>query len=805
MQEKFPFRPPYFTDSDLSPRLSQMRDQLRNIQNVEFASHKARGGDRISKVAKEAIMASLTGIGLNRFGRTIEFGVYKDRTREELDGKSTITGPFAGPGPTLWRIHSTRARQIPLRSIPLATFEELQREFADNSWAFADVFSLSSTHDMFHWEILSLSSKLNIVRPIVIRLWGAAVTGLFQSGVVLLPDIPEIRDLWRSYTPNMFDRAGNALPKTEWFKRFMASHPWKYYESPPDFLEKVGAMFIYELLDGVLGVAIIYPHLGGAKHDPGAADAFEELAYLVEVKYLRLYEAASNIENPTEDNLLLLMEQVDADCVDIDAQIELLKDELHSFHSTVHSVRMLDSSHRQELQAAEQGESKAFHLGRQRAASRAVQVANEDATCAPYDPITKERKLWARQYIEARDHALKWRLPEPFPNPFPTAEKLFDHLVKMKRNGLVVRSLNGVKGNIVLAERNKTAEGQELQEQRYERMVQTRGERRQAKLSGPNARPYDPTWKAIFTLESVIQWFASPPFDKSTPRDFMPQITRCVCGSVQITHRQSHHKCPQADDPKKWTKICKIKGLESVRIFTIHELFSSGFFDTVPDEFLEERGLVQQPSVDCIPSSVNLPDIPAEHADAWAQSFVIYHPTESPQAAVHQALDTCAHFSQPRGNDVDVIFEDMFDPGLPKLLPLVLLGLQRGARIRPIYCNQCPQIQFEILQGSKRVDPVGTERRMHHGPRTYFPDAQTLRLGGDPAQLKRVSDQLRAHVEGEKHVGTIGEEYRSFWELPLAVKQAHIFACFFSDAALAKKTPELVGNVVTVVNWRAPV
>ncbi|KAF8289769.1 hypothetical protein DL93DRAFT_2161579 [Clavulina sp. PMI_390] len=456
MKRRFPFRPPPIVDSDKCPKLAQMRKDLAAIQQAEFEILASRGSVILTRAAKEAIMASLTGIGMNEYERVVEFGLYKDRTGEELKGQSTMAGPFAGLASSIWREQSARARDLALRSDPVISPNDLKQEYANNSWAFTNIFSVTQRHDLFYFEALSVMLKLDKVRPFLLRLWGQGPTSVVESGVLCGPKTKEVEDARKACTPDTFKRAGDATVPTDWF-----------------------------------------------------------------------------------ENLL-----------------------------------------------------------------------------------------------------------------------------------------------------------------------------------------------------------------NTTPA-----------------------------------------------------------FSTLSLDFLTKEGFERRPAADFIPPGVVMPPIPPERRAEWEAAFIIRHPNDPIEAAQYQAMAILTWFSHLHNRPADVLYCNIFDVRKPKNLQSALLRAQPGLHIRPVYCDECPQMLYDVAA----TNTEGEERVLQHDPRKWLPDQQTLEPPRYPDLVKRVSDQLRAHRKGDRHrQGTVGAEYRTFWDLPLMVKQACVHACFFHNATLAKifvvknRQYTLLGKVVEVVNWQCP-
>ncbi|KAF8306699.1 hypothetical protein DL93DRAFT_2088524 [Clavulina sp. PMI_390] len=488
---------------------------------------------------------------------------------------------------------------------------------------------------------------------------------------------------------------------------------------------------------------------------------------------------------------------------------------------------MLSSWSRRAQQAEEQGTMAEFEYKGSLGVSRATQVGNEDAEKAPHEAKSDARKAWASEVIASRDEALECCRPDPLPNPFETSAELLDHLVRLKEGTNIIRSLDGIRGNQALRARNATEEGRALrleQNKNHSRTMrlkhQTEIERLQAEYDAADedARTDEKflclRWDNIFTTSKAVELLARPNFEDAKPSDSALSLAQCTsCGDVCIVSRNTKHCCPSASNPKKSLSIPEMNKagmLKSMTVLTPHELLSHPLCRPLPADFFEQTGLVQEPSIDALPLGVVIPLMSPPCQAAWDASFVIYHPDDPTESARFQAHDTLARLVLGLDRDQDVIFENVYDLGIPLGLVEVLPGSIPHACIVQVDCAQCPRTLVTVSQpsGSKRnkLDYKPRENHLVHLPRMWYPDTMSL-LPADPGLLQRVGDSLRAHTAvGGKHSGTIGENYPDFWHLPLMIKRAHIYACFFHNTKLgkAKGGDSLLGNATMVVNWQSP-
>ncbi|KAF8309174.1 hypothetical protein DL93DRAFT_2086090 [Clavulina sp. PMI_390] len=795
MQTRFPFRPPPRTDARSDPQLAQVRAQLKAIQEIEFDANFEAGGFDPPDHAKAAIMASVTGVGMNEYGRVVQFGIFKDRTGEELKGESTITGPYAGPGPTMGREHSARARQLSLRWDVETSVERLTEEFACNGWAFTDMFPLRGPHKKFHLEVLGVVLKLCVAKPIVILLLGSLVTNLSERELWRLPRTPERLRLFSEsgLTKTNYQSAGNSLPKTSWYERLIAEYDLDHFESP-DFLEKAGNMMIVEYLEEEFSVGIVRPHWGGSKHDPGILNEVEELGYLIELKCLKLNHAASKLSNPTVDDLVALMDEVDRDCAAVNTEIRWVKDKIRKYHTSVGTLRSLTATGQQDNQA------------RSERMVETMQKLIKNGVTAPHSPHSEERQSWVDDQMAKQERARKFRLPTPIPELLANPSDLPGWLMALAEGKLVVQSVNGKNGHVALDKRKDTPEGRKA----IKRQSAKTGEAHMRRLRPDGALSFnEDNWRNTQSAPQAVKKLVDANFDKNQPRDSVPEISRCQCGDTPIITGASVHRCPLSSDPTKFVPVAELAReghLQSVRVLTPYEVLSSPLGHSLPDGFLERERLVQLPSAACLPSSIVIPPMTPECEAAWNDSYVIVHndPNRSPESGILQAILNLASCIHRPLRQVDLIFRDICDPGIYRKLSPILLGLQPDAQIWEVNCKRCPQKKIATSRQGKG-QRVYTPQKHQHQRRLFFPDGYP-RLVGDAAAVEALSDGLRTHGDA-RHEGKVGQEYRSFWELPLMVKKAYIHACFFSDAVLAKEFEEggkvrsLVGQVVRVVNW----
>ncbi|KAF8296311.1 hypothetical protein DL93DRAFT_783048 [Clavulina sp. PMI_390] len=810
VQAEVPAYSPAIIYSEDSPKLAKLRADIEAIVDVDYEWHLANGGEPISAEVLETIKAGSTGFGLSDRGDVVTMGIYKDITESELKSGSMFE-PDAGPGPKVWHDQAERANGLPPRS----TWTSLPRSewppyLAQNDWGFQNLFPFGGTKDSCHADVLSLIVKIRKLQPTLFRIWGAPMAQLLLYGALNAPFLPEVETLCEDYTVDNKKRALAALKKSSnWWA--LLEVLWRHWEQA-GFLDRVTEPFICAISGGLSAVAYPEPEPGEGKYLPSILARVERLLYFGQLEFRVAASLLAQLEDLTERSKITAMRSIQHEWQEY-GLVELVrfeKNDINRYFLRNCSISATDSIRRREEQARENGTAQERYAEHSLRCSQITQHANERFPSAPHPPWSEERANWAVELISHRDHELECQRPDPLPHPFDNSTETFKYLMDLKEKTILIRSISGIKGNIALRARNGTAEGRARIIAQYAKLVDTRYKERQARLI---ADGHDPkrfsgaTWVPSPTPAETIIKLARPDFETRQPRDITHEMARCPqCGSIPLITRNTYHSCPESSESPEPVKVTELEDLERVRVFTPYELLSNPFFSMLSLDFLASYGLQKLPAAQFIPPKVVMPRIPAARRAEWESAFVIIHPDDPPEAAQYQALDILACVSRLHQRAADIIHPDLFEKMGHEMLRAAFLQAEPGLRIRPLTCTECPMMLYNV---SSDNPPKKKKGQMGHGPREYLPDEQTLR-GGDPAFLRRVSDRLRVPHKGKRHQGVVGDEYRSFWDLPFTVKRAFIHGCFFREASLAKpikvgeRMQTILGRVVQVVNWRSP-
>ncbi|KAF8309176.1 hypothetical protein DL93DRAFT_1788360 [Clavulina sp. PMI_390] len=799
VQSNAPVYSPAVVDDAESPDLAERRRRIRQILDVDYQYHLLTGGKPIAPEVLETIKAGHTSFGLSTHGNVATIGLYKDITQQELREGSMFDNQ-AGPGPTVWHDQSERANQLPSRftwsSLPI---EDQIPFISRNDWAYFNIFPHSRPKNLYHAHVISLAMKIEVADPGLLRAWGGSMAALAAAGAFDLPNLPAVRALAADYTlPNLLLVLAS-LPGTSWWD-LLAGVPFDHWERIP-FLDRVGTLFICRSFQNKLRTCWPSSEPGWGKYDPSITKLAEELLYITHLGYRVVAGEYADFRDRGEAAQVANMNAMDEvlESYGLPALLKVVKDAIFLFFLNIQSLRATDSARNQ--LSPEQHERLSIQM------SRGVQIANHFGLRALHPAHSEERAIWVNKMMAERDLALKFRLPAPFPNLLADPSLLSDWLVALAEGKLVIRSLNGKNGHVALDKRKDTPEGREA----IKRQAAKTGKAHMRRLRPDGALSFnEDNWRNTQSAPQAVKKLVDANFGKNQPRDSVPEVARCQCGDAPIITGASVHRCPLSSDPSKFVPVAELAReghLQSVRVLTPYEVLSSPLGHSLPDGFLERERLVQLPSAACLPSSIVIPPMTPECEAAWNDSYVIVHndPNRSPESGILQAILNLASCIHRPLRQVDLIFRDICDPGIYRKLCPILLGLQPDAQIWEVNCKRCPQKKIATSRQGKG-QRVYTPQKHQHQRRPFFPDGYP-RLIGDAAAVEALSDGLRTHGDA-RHEGKVGQEYRSFWELPLMVKKAYIHACFFSDAVLAKEFEEggkvrsLVGQVVRVVNWR---